>query len=183
MSRGSRRSALGCAAAACAACGRIIAPLVLCLCVAGAGCARKPAAQAPPGSPGLPAGALSQTEIDKAIPPLSQQQVSDTARSAPGFVTFVDKVRAVYAALPAETKQQMVAKGEYAFHLSDLPPEQAQVMKDLAAQDENLGISDRDSLANLTFLFQHQGEHVALRFRMPGREINWASFGLWVSGK
>ena len=161
-------------------------PLAVCLCMLAVGCARKPAATGAPGA----RPALSQAEIDKIIPPLSQEQVAQMSEGAPTLPANGDRMRAVYAGLPSAARQQVASTGEYAFHIGDLPPEHAQVIKDVLTRDDGIRLTVEDKvgnppdLSNITVLFQHQGDYVALRFRFPnGNEGNWAPFGMWAGGK
>lgn len=130
---------------------------------------------------------LDQAAIDAIIPPPDAQMRSLVEQDAGPAVVFVDRLRALYAALPAEVRQQVSSKGEWVFHLADLPKAQADVIRELADQDENWRRNLEShfgtplDLSKVTFLFQRQGQYVALRVRGPGFESNWAPFGMLKS--
>jgi len=120
-----------------------------------------------------------------AIVPVGEGMRRQIQESEGPSVAFVDRLCAVYKALPAEAKQQVASKGEYAFHLSDLPKAQADVIRDLLSQDTNLRatlegwVGSPLDLSKITFLFQRQGKYLALVCRGGGNEGNWAPFAVW----
>jgi hypothetical protein len=70
-----------------------------------------------------------------AIPPLEARVKASFARYAPGWVTWADRLREVYAALGPGPQRQMLETGEYAFHLGDIPKAQADVIREFAVGD------------------------------------------------
>jgi len=128
---------------------------------------------------------LDAAAVDAIIPPLPEAVRSDII--TPNWSTFADRLRGIYAALPAAAKQQMQTKGEYAFHLADAPKEQADIIREIVEGDRNLKgtlegwVGKPLDLRKFTILFQRQGDFVALRFRAAnGNEANWAAFGRWA---
>jgi hypothetical protein len=121
----------------------------------------------------------------RAIVPVGEDMRRLIQQSEGPSVAFVDRLLEVYEALPAEAKQQVASKGEYAFHLSDLPKAQADVIRGLLSQDTNLRMTLEGwvgsplDLSKITFLFQRQGKYLALVCRGGGNEGNWAPFALW----
>jgi len=172
--RGGARRSLGAAA--------LLVSCAACLCLLSAGCGRKAAAPPQAGAP----TALSQSEVDRIIPPLPESERAMMQGGTKDFSIFADRLRAVYAALPAEARHQVQTKGEYAFHLTDLPKEQADVIRELIEKDPSIEatvggwMGGRLDLSKVILLFQHQGDSVALRFRVGQNEANWAPFGKWT---
>ncbi len=127
---------------------------------------------------------LTQAQIDAIIPPLPESERAGIEGSSPNYSLYVDKLRAIYASLPAEARQQMQTKGEYAFHVSDLPREQGAVIRDLITKDKdmttNLGGGKPVDFAQVTFSFKHGDQDIEFRGRRVGMDIGWAPIGRWA---
>jgi len=127
---------------------------------------------------------LTQAQINAAIPPMPADQRAGMELGAPNYSLYVDKLRAIYASLPAEARHQMQTKGEYAFHVSDLPKEQGDVIRDLITTDKdmatNLGGGKPVDFSQVTFSFKHGGQDIEFRGRRVGMDIGWAPIGRWA---
>jgi len=167
----------------------VVVSVVLYLCVLSVGCSRKPAAPARTGARPAP----SQAAIDATIPPLPEETQQAVAKALPQWLTWADRLRGVYAALPPAAKQTMLGKGSYEFKLADLPEAQAKVIRDLVQQDpdHNIRVTLEDlagkplDLSKLTFAFKRGGDQVPFvmfAFLRSGGEFAPAPIGLWPSG-
>jgi hypothetical protein len=118
---------------------------------------------------------LTQAQIDAAIPPMPEFTGEDKA--------WADKLRGIYAGLSESKRQEMLTKDVCWFNLSDLPPEQAEVVKEFAKGQ----LGDQVDPAALTYGFGHalpsDPDHV--RFFMERKDGGRAQpeIGLWPSGK
>ncbi|HUT74552.1 MAG TPA: hypothetical protein VM221_06925 [Armatimonadota bacterium] len=128
--------------------------------------------------------------------PAKERARVDDACGAAVVAQVLPRLCEVYASLPAEVRQTVITKGEYEFHVADLPKAQGDVINDLVLrqhifrgtlEDNWLGKGPLDlSNPQITFLFQRQGPYVALRcrYRTPQgtNEANWAPIGVWPGG-
>ena len=65
------------------------------------------------------------------IPPLPEAYRAIVMEADPEWLTWSDRLREVFAALPAKAQAEMLATNEYSFGLADLPAEQAAVIRNL----------------------------------------------------
>jgi RNA polymerase sigma-70 factor, ECF subfamily len=72
---------------------------------------------------------------DLALRPLPADIRASFIRQDPRFAQWIDQLNGVYASLPVGAKEEMLTRGEYAFHLSDLPEAQADIIRNLIKQD------------------------------------------------
>lgn len=172
----------------------VLVAAAACLATALAGCGR-PVKTGTGGVAGPPAVGqahiLTQAQIDAIIAPLPERDRADLAKSLPQWLTWTDRLRGVYAALPPEATQTMVSKGSYEFTLADLPEPQAKVIKDLVAEDPDRNIRDTLEqwagkpldLSKVSFASKRQGDKVFLAFRSGGSEFSPAPIGVWPGGE
>jgi len=137
---------------------------------------------------------LSQAETDAIIAPLADSdqsygmgRLNEKARSP-----FAENMRAIYASLPDNSREQVKTKGKYDFHLSDLPKEQADIIKGFVENDKDCvyptlarnlhqpGKGEPIDFSKVTFSFQHAGEYVEIHFSTTGCEQTWRPIGRWT---
>ena len=126
------------------------------------------------------APALSQAAIDKAIPPLPQ---ADLAARGPKEAEWVEKLRAVCAALPEAKKQEMLATGICSFAVEELSAAQAEVVKGYLLRDDiaKAFIGDPPDFAKLKLSFGRIPEdpgHVRFIIDHGGGRIQ-PEIGIW----
>jgi hypothetical protein len=133
---------------------------------------------------------LTRAQIDAIIAPLPEKEKADIARSLPQWISWTDRLRALYASLPEAKRQDMQTKGRCEIKLADLTDAQAKVVNDLLAQDPDRNLRQvleqwtgkPLDLTKLTFVFTHdiQGIRgdVFLGFRGSGGEYTPAPIGI-----
>jgi hypothetical protein len=126
---------------------------------------------------------LSQAAIDKVIAPLSEDIQVKFREHYPTAWEWVDKFRALYAALPKSAKQQMAKTGEYSFKLDDLPKPQANLLREWLKKDTRTRADLEEhagkplDLSKVTFSFVTGGGLVQLRYGSEGFSAGWGPIG------
>jgi|GEM_PF-6525909 hypothetical protein len=133
--------------------------------------------------------ALSQAAVDKIIAPLSEDIQEKFREQYPEAAQWIDRFRALYAALPKGAKEQMVKTGEYSFKIGDLPKPQGDVMREWLKKDDRTR-ADLEAhtgkpldLSKVTFSFVVGEGLVELRYGTEGFSAGWGPIGKAPEGK
>jgi hypothetical protein len=132
---------------------------------------------------------LSQAAVDKVIAPLSEDLQAKVREQYPEAGQWIDKFRALYAALPKGAKEQMAKTGEYSFKIGDLPKPQGDVIREWLKKDDRTR-ADLEAhtgkpldLSKVTFSFETGSGVVQLRYGTEGFSAGWGPIGRAPEGK
>jgi hypothetical protein len=86
------------------------------------------------GSATSTAAAPGQAGPDEVVPlsAARRTEIAGLPQNGPDYLKAVDKLRAVYASLPREKRQQVADQDGYYFHTAELPPSQARTIETVA---------------------------------------------------
>jgi hypothetical protein len=126
---------------------------------------------------------LSQAAVDKVIAPLSEDLQAKVREQYPDAGQWIDKFRALYAALSPGAKEEIAKNGKYSFKIGDLPKPQADVLREWLKKDDRTR-ADLEAhtgkpldLSEVTFSFVVGGGLVQLRYGAEGFDAGWGPIG------